>query len=61
MFSIDYNHSLQEQAAAALASRVAPIGRDATSDEVAGLVSYLVSEEASTITGARPLKNSRFI
>ena len=51
--SIDYDLSSQEQAAAALASRVMPIGRDTTSDEVAGLVSY---EEASTVTGGRLLE-----
>ena len=39
-----------------MASKEIPIGRDTTSDEVAGLVSYLVSEEASTITGGRLLE-----
>ena len=48
--------SWQELEQAASASRVAPIGRDTTQDEVAA---YLVSaEEANTITGARLLEFS---
>lgn len=56
MLFIDILLTSQELEQAASASRVAPIGRDTTQDEVAA---YLVSaEEANTITGARLLEFS---
>jgi NAD(P)-dependent dehydrogenase (short-subunit alcohol dehydrogenase family) len=41
----------QEGADAALATMVPPTGRDTKPEEVASLVSFLVSKEASMITG----------
>jgi len=55
MLFIDILLTSQELEQAASASRVAPIRRDTTRDEVAA---YLVSEEANTITGARLLEFS---
>ncbi len=43
--------NVQGQVDAAIAATISPMGRDTTPEEVASLVSFLVSEEASMITG----------
>ena len=42
----------EEAAFAAMASMATPLGRYATSEEIAGLIAFLLSDAAATVTGA---------